>query len=179
MARHRAFDPRRIGTLECRAWVAYYRRDWVALLRASLALTGQMFGLPWWSNLKGAWLVMSANRAWAPYPDNDPAAARRAMARFYEMVARHNGERLDSQRAAELEVEWWRVHRSHQYGELQDNVVLVDALAALYAFVYSTDALSVRIAAEKRAALVRSYAALLAAVHRASVLTTQACRDHP
>jgi hypothetical protein len=32
----RSFDPRRLGGLEARAWVAYYRRDWLTLLRAAL-----------------------------------------------------------------------------------------------------------------------------------------------
>jgi len=28
---HRSFDPRRVGALECDAWVAYYRREWLKL----------------------------------------------------------------------------------------------------------------------------------------------------
>ena len=44
--RHRAFDPRRVGGLECAAWVAYYRRDWLAFLRSAVGLTRHTFGLP-------------------------------------------------------------------------------------------------------------------------------------
>src|SRR5205807_127654 len=39
----RSFDPRRVGELECAAWVAYYRRDWLALLRAAVPLTHHTF----------------------------------------------------------------------------------------------------------------------------------------
>jgi len=31
----RSFDPRRVGSLECRAWETYYRRKWAAFLVAS------------------------------------------------------------------------------------------------------------------------------------------------
>ena len=115
------------------------------------------------------------------------------MERFYRLVTQAHGERLDPARAAELEVEWWRVHRAHQRdGSPDDEERLIEALAALYAYVYTVPASDVRVAAEQRAlamrhsdrwvaegrrldsplieqeraALVRSYAGLLAAVHR-------------
>jgi hypothetical protein len=191
---HRSFDPRRVGSLECTAWVTYYRRRWLKFLRASVGLTRHMFGLPWASTLHGAWLVLRANQLWAPFPDNDPQGARKAMTRFYEIVRSRYGEAFDPHRAAQLEVEWWRVHREHQHRDPADGEsTLIDALAALYSYVYSVPEQSVRMAAEQRAeameysdrwvregcrlgsalvdeecaALIRSYAALLAAVHRA------------
>lgn len=110
--------------------------------------------------------------------------------RGYRLVARHHGESFDPARAAVLEVEWWRVHRAHQH-QRADRRQLVDALVALYSYVYRVPAEDVRVAAEQRAfamdhsdrwvkegcdpesplmaaeraALVRSYAGLLAAVH--------------
>jgi hypothetical protein len=191
---HRAFDPRQVGDLECIAWVTYYRREWPSFLRAAIGLTRHTFGLSRVSTLRGAWLVLRANQLWAPFPDNDPAGARRAMERFYCLVTRAHGERLDPEKAAELEVEWWRLHRAHQRdGSPDDEERLIEALAALYAYVYTVPASDVRVAAEQRAlamrhsdrwvaegrrldsplieheraALVRSYAGLLAAVHRA------------
>ena len=190
---HRAFDPRRVGALECAAWVAYYRREWAKFLRAAVLLTRHTFALPWPATVRGAWLVLRANQLWAPYPDNDPDGARRAMERFYLLVARHHGERFDPARAAELEVNWWRVHRQHQHDDSgPDAGSLVAALAALYSHVYGVPEASVLIAAqqralamnhsdrwvrdgcepssrlidEERAALVRSYAGLLSAVHQ-------------
>jgi hypothetical protein len=191
---HRSFDPRRVGGLETDAWVAYYRHDWPRLLRSSVALTRHTFGLPWPATMRGAWLVLRANQLWAPFPENDPDGARRAMARFYRLVRRRYGEVFDPEKAAELEVEWWRVHREHQRSGVhtQDERELIAALAALYAYVYGVPEADVRSAAEQRAlamrysdewveggcdpaspliaderaALVRSYAALLAAIHR-------------
>ena len=112
---HRSFDPRRVGGLEAGVWVAYYRREWPSFLRGAVSLTRHTFGLPWPSTLYGAWLVLRANQLWAPYPDNDPEGARRAMERFYRLVAERHDDVFDPRRASELEVEWWRVHREHQH----------------------------------------------------------------
>jgi hypothetical protein len=191
---HRGFDPREVGALEAAAWIAYYRREWVAFLRAAVSLTPNTFGLPWPQTIYGAWLVLRANQLWAPYPDNDPDGARRAMERFYRLVAERHAEPFDTVRAADLEVEWWRVHRYHQREDAGgDEQPLIAALGALYAYVYGVREVDVQVAAEQRAlamrysdqwvedgchldsplieqeraALVRSYAGLLAAVHRA------------
>ena len=135
---HRSFDPRRVGNLEAAAWIAYYRREWLSFLRAAVSLTRHTFGLSWPSTLRGAWLVLRANQLWAPYPNNDPEGARRAMERFYRLVAERHGDTFDARRASELEVEWWRVHRAHQHDGSggADEGPLIAALCALYAYVY-------------------------------------------
>jgi hypothetical protein len=151
------------------------------------------FGMSWPRTLYGAWLVLRANQLWAPVPDNDPDGARRTMRRFYALVVATTGEKFDVDTAARLEVEWWRVHRYLQRDAPDEDVSsLVDALAAVYAHVYGVPPHQVRAAAagraqamrisdrwvadgcdptsaavaQERAELVRSYAALLAAVHR-------------
>ncbi len=197
----RSFDPRRVGDLECDTWVCYYRREWWKFLRAAVLVVRHAFALPWPATLKGAWLVLRANQVWAPFPDNDPDAARRLMRSFYALVARHHGVTLDVSEAARLEVAWWRVHRDRQHDGHRPAYVdaapvadpaVTDAVARLYAHVYGVPVDDVRQAAaeravamdlsdawvaagcdpdsplvpRERAALVRSYAALLAAVHR-------------
>ena len=177
-------------------WVAYYRREWLSFLRSAITLTRHTFGLPWPQTFYGAWLVLRANQLWAPYPNNDPDGARRAMERFYRLVAERHHDTFDPRRAAELEVEWWRVHREHQHdgSAVEDDARLIAALSALYSYVYGVPEADVAVAAEQRAlamrhsdrwvregcdlasplveeeraALVRSYAGLLAAVHRAA-----------
>ena len=189
----RSFDPRRVGSLECRAWETYYRRKWVAFLWASVGLVRAAFEMSWPRTLVGAWLVLRANMVWAPFPDNDPDAARALMRRFYQLLRRSEAAGFDPTRAAELEVEWWRVHREHQHAEPgHPSDGLTNALRDLYAYTYAVDPAEVRQAAalraeamdvsdrwveagsdpenpllaQERALLVRSYAALLAAVHR-------------
>jgi hypothetical protein len=194
----RSFDPRAVGRYECRAWETYYRRKWLAFLVASVAMVRSAFEMSWPRTLVGAWLVLRANQKWAPFPDNDPAAARRLMTLFYRLLRESETAMFDPARAAELEVEWWRVHREAQHAGPGDgesgrpSEALVDALSDLYAYSYSVEPAAVRPAAAlraeamdvsdgwvdagcdpadpqlaaERALLIRSYAALLSAVHR-------------
>src|ERR1022692_1013728 len=188
----RSFDPRAVGRLECAVWMAYYQRRWPQFLVLSVRLVRAAFQLNWRRTIHGAWLVLRANQLWAPAHGNDPDGARRCMRRFYALLWLGHGEPADPASAARLEVEWWRVHRAHQHGELADGASpLVTALARLYAEVYGRSGAGLRAAAEHRASamdisdewvtqgcdpasplipaeralLVRSYAALLAAVH--------------
>jgi len=161
---------------------------------SSVGLVHAGFDMGWAHTLRGAWLVLRANQLWAPFPDNDPEGARRCMEHFYRLVASAADERLDTTMAARLEVKWWRAHRQRQHGGQGENgaVSIVHALVELYAFLYGCPPNDVRRAAElraeamdisdrwveegchlaspllaeERALLVRSYAALLLAVHR-------------
>jgi hypothetical protein len=188
----RSFDPNAVGSLECRAWETYYRRKWAAFLVASVGLVRAAFRMNWPRTLVGAWLVLRANQVWAPFPDNDPDKARAIMTRFYQLLRKSEGlTTLDPRRAAELEVEWWRAHREVQRADGGQEALIV-ALRDLYAYTYGAEPAAVRLAAElrahamdvsdrwveagcdplnpllaeERALLVRSFAALLAAVHR-------------
>jgi hypothetical protein len=152
----RTFDPVRLGGYEADAWVAYYHRRWMTFLRASLGLVREGFGLPFTHTLRGGWLVMRANQAWAPYPDNQPDRARALMRQFYALVARTNRETFDLDAAARLEVEWWRVHRYLQRESPDGSVEpLTQALAELYAHVYGVPLAEVREAAAHRAEAMR------------------------
>jgi hypothetical protein len=190
--RLRSFDPMRIGHLEYQAWTGYYQRRWLQVLAASVALVRHGFGMNWYRTLHGAWLVQRANQLWAP-ADNDPAGATACMRRFYGLVRLSYGKPASPARAAELEVDWWRVHRrmQHATGPRPGGDELVESLTRLYCYLYGEPETEIRPAAVYRAramdlsdqwvaqgcppgspllaqehqALVRAYAALLAAVH--------------
>ena len=193
----RSFDPRRVGEMECRAWVAYYRRDWRGVLVASVGLVRAGFRMRWDRTLYGAWLVLRANQLWAP-ADTDPAGARRGLERFYRLVAAASGESVDTAEAARREIAWWRAHRDVQRGPAADRdrhrAELVETLTDLYSYLYGDERSDVRPAAalradamdvsdqwveegcdldsplvvQERQLLVRSYASLLSVVHRQS-----------
>jgi hypothetical protein len=115
------------------------------------------------------------------------------MRKFYALVKLTYGKPDNPRKAAELEVDWWRVHREVQYSDTArpDDDELVGSVTRLYSYLYGEPEDVVRNAAAHRAramdlsdrwiaegcqpdspllpqehaALVRSYAALLAAVH--------------
>jgi hypothetical protein len=190
------FDPVVLGDRECDAWVHYYRREWGPFLRDSLGLVSAGFGMGPRRTVLGAWLVLRANQVWAPYPDNDPDAARELMRRFYALVVSDQNLDLDPVEAARREVHWWHVHRVHQRVSQDSSVApLVDAVADLYAYLYGVpgttvgEAARLRVAAmelsdtwvaagcslsdptlvEERRTLIASYSALRAAIDTAGV----------
>jgi len=192
-SRLRSFDPVRIADLEYRMWVSYYLRRWPRVLAALIGLIRLGFGMDWVRTLHGAWLMLRASQRWAPYPGNDPDGARASMRRFYALVRLRYGEPADPAQAAFLEIDWWRVHRERQYspGPLGPADELIESLTRLYCYLYGEPEDAVRPVAVhraqamdlsdqwhregcppdspllplERAALVRAYAALLAAVH--------------
>ena len=189
--RLRSFDPVRLADLEYRAWVGYYLRNWPQVLMASFGLVRMGFGMDWHRTLYGAWLALRAIQLWAPFPDNHPSRARAYMRRFYALVRLTYGEPANPARAAELEIDWWRVHREAQYGLGSSHDNLVESIIRLYCYLYGEPEAELRPAAMHRAqamelsdqwvkqgcqpdspllplehaALVRAYAALLSAVH--------------
>ena len=191
--RLRSFDPGRVAELEYRAWVGYYLRNWLQVLMAFVGLIRTGFGMDWWRTLHGAWLVLRAIQLWAPLPDNDPDGARARMRRFYALVRASYGEPASPAEAAQLEVDWWRVHRQVQYSTVPGagDSELVESVTRLYCYLFGEPETEVKPAAVHRAhamslsdqwvregclpdspllplvraALVRAYAALLAAIH--------------
>jgi len=189
----RSFDPFRIADLEYRMWVSYYLRRWTHVLAALVRLLQLGFGTDWARALQSARLMLRAAQLWAPFPDNDPDGARACMSELYELVRLRYGAPADPARAAILEIDWWRVHRERQYspGPLGPADELIESLTRLYCYLYGEPEDAVRPVAVhraqamdlsdqwhregcppdspllplERAALVRAYAALLAAVH--------------
>jgi len=147
--RHR-FDPVRVGSAECKAWAAYYRRDWAKVLTGVFGMVRHGFALGPVRNIVGACYVLRANQLWAPYPANDPEAAWRYMTRFYRLAHEAGRLRVDPGQAATLELDWWRAHRERQREGAPDGE-LENRLVDLYAYVYGADPAAVRPAARLRA----------------------------
>ena len=192
-SRFRSFDPARVADLEYQAWVGYYKHNWHQALMAFVGLIRMGFGMNWYRTLHAAWLALRAIQLWAPIPDNDPDGARARMARFYALVNLSHGEPASPAKAAELEIDWWRVHRQVQYSTAPGITAhdLVESVTRLYCYLFGEPEAQVRPAAVHRvramglsdrwvsegclpdspllplvrAALARAYAALLAAVH--------------
>ena len=146
----RLFDSVLLGNRETDAWAAYYRHEWRRFLVAAVGMVSTGFGMGPAKTLVGAFHVLRANQLWAPYPDNDPDGARMSMRRFYALVATDKALDIDPVRAAELEVEWWRLHREHQHEPDVPERALVTALVDLYSYVYAASPDSMRDAARFR-----------------------------
>ena len=144
----RTFDPRRVARCETEAWVSYYQRRWLSLMRWLVELVRATFGLSLLQAIYVGLPLTRAQIAFAPQ-DNDVPLAEANMRKFYAFVKRVHREDFDPDEAARLDVNWWVVHR-RLFGQTE-NQELVDALTQLYATTYKVDPASVRQAAYHRA----------------------------
>ena len=144
-----AFDPKAVGQLEQRAWQAYYLRQWPQLFDLMLRMTRSAFGLSLPQAVYASYLNTQAQVTWARQGAQD-GLAEEYMRRFYAYVREPVGGTYDVDKAAQLEVEWWAVHRNRN--QYPDHSTLAAALAATYAEVYRVPAERVLAAGEARAA---------------------------
>ncbi|MBI3915051.1 MAG: hypothetical protein HY327_12810 [Chloroflexi bacterium] len=143
------FDPARLARYEKENYVAYYHREWLKLLRVSVRMVGEAFGLNVWQAIVAAYLVARAEIAFAPFPNNDIPRAEIFMRRFYRLLNRVHGLHLDVEQAARVDVNWWIVHRK-LFGN-PNNAELVDALQQYYALAYHAKPAALHDAAKHRA----------------------------
>src|SRR5512142_2544255 len=143
-------NPAALARYEKDNYVAYYQKDWLKLLRVSVGLVKESFGLSWLQAAYGAYLVARGEIAFAPFPENDLPRATAYITRFYAFLKRVRHADFDPARLASLELNWWIVHRKF-FGNAGKGE-LADALAALYAEAYGVELGSVREAARLRAA---------------------------
>jgi hypothetical protein len=144
-----AFDPDVVGHVEQEAWAAYYYRQWPRLFDLMLRMTRSVFGLSLPQAVYASYLNTEAQLIWARQGAQD-GLAEAYMRRFYAYVREPVGGQYDVNKAAQLEVQWWAVHRNRD--QYPDHSALAQALAATYAEVYQLPAEQMLPAGEARAA---------------------------
>ena len=145
----RNLDPRKLAHYEKENYVAYYQKDWLKLLRVSVGMVKEAFGLSWPQAVYGAYLIARAEIAFAPFPVNDIPLTEAYVRRFYQFIKQVHREDFDIERAVKLEIHWWGVHR-RLFGNAE-NQELVEALKCLYQEVYGAASEKFQEAASERA----------------------------
>jgi len=145
----RNLDPRKLARYEKENYVAYYQKDWLKLLRVSVGMVKESFGLSLPQAVYGAYLIARAEMAFAPFPENDIPLTEAYVKRFYEFIRKVHKEDFNVERAAKLEVNWWSIHRK-LFGNYK-NQELVDALTCLYEEIYGAESDKFKEAAYYRA----------------------------
>lgn len=129
------FDPVRLGTLETRMWQSYYGHEHIALFLQMAELLRDQYHFPVLRSYMGAYHAASAAfRFKGGSTRLDYEKARPALLRYFELVRRTGNIAFDAPQAAELELEWWIVHREHaRHTEMDLGRACGAAAAALYA----------------------------------------------
>ncbi|HEX5501572.1 MAG TPA: hypothetical protein VFW96_03050 [Thermomicrobiales bacterium] len=140
-------DPDRVAYFEAAGWRAYYERAWARLLRLTVGLCQEQFGIPFPISLRAAYYVVRASAAWAPV-EHDDRAAHRYLERFYRLARRYAGLDFDPARVGALELQYFDVHR-RQSGQ-PDKTEFVRTLTELHGALFGLSADEARESAEWR-----------------------------
>jgi hypothetical protein len=154
----RVFDPDEVARLETAMWRSYYDRRRLPLFAQLVALLQGQFHL---QPLRAVTLAGLAARAAAVFQVGESHDHyRRALPyleRYYAAIRAVSEVPFDPRRAAELELEWWIVHREvddHPPGDLE--AALADLAAELYQV--PADRLSTHAARRAEAMTIRDHA---------------------
>ncbi|MBI3651821.1 MAG: hypothetical protein HY231_12445 [Acidobacteria bacterium] len=130
----RSFDADEIARLETAMWRSYYQKERVKLFNQMTELLRTQYNLPL---IRSNTVAYQAAKAAFVFKDGrsraDYEKALPNLVNFYREIRKVSDVNFDVQRAAQLELEWWIVHRErkkHAAGDLEK------ALAELPAELY-------------------------------------------
>jgi hypothetical protein len=130
----REFDADEVARLETEMWRSYYSRERVKLFGQLAQLLRTQYRLPFWRS--NAVAYRAAKAAFVFKDGRGRADYERALPdleSFYQSIRTVADTDFDTRRAAQLELEWWIVHRerrAHAPGDLDR--ALADLQAELY-----------------------------------------------
>jgi len=156
MPQNAVHDPGRVAYFESAGWRAYYDRNWPQVFWLMVQLNREEFRMALPTAIAAAVDIVRASIAFAPV-DNDVPAATAHLRRFYDKARRSAGLQADAQTLAELEMDYWAVHRKlalerkqapNHTGGIEP---MVASLARLHAALFDASPAAIRRSAEERA----------------------------
>ena len=134
----RDFDPRGVARLDTAMWRSYYAKQRMLLFFQLTELLGREYRLPW---LRSQWVGYQAAKAAFVFKEgptrSDYEMALPYLLTFYGAISAVSDDPFDMNRAAELELEWWIVHREREQHSPEDLPrLLAQTSAAIYRMPY-------------------------------------------
>ena len=151
LSKMRLFNPRKLAYYETKNYQYYYQRRWLDLARVSIKFVQESAGLNYVQAMYGAYLLASAEFAWAPV-EHDERVVEDKIRALYRFIRRVNRETFDLERTTQAEFSWWIAHRN-VFGN-PDNSSVIEAFTNLNAELFHVPNERVHEAAYWRAAAV-------------------------
>ena len=111
----RDFNPSEVARLDTAMWRSYYAKQRLPLFFQLTELLRKEYHLPW---LRSQWVAYQAAKAAFVFKQgrsrNDYEKALPHLRGFYSAISAISDDPFDINRAAELELEWWIVHRERE-----------------------------------------------------------------
>jgi hypothetical protein len=129
----REFDPERMAAFDAVMWKVYYDHQFGRLLFLLMRLIQLQFGLSHIRSLRVAYYgaVAAADFRVKMGHENRQRVVRR-LSKMYRIVSDHAVKPFDYQKAAELELEWWMVHRYPRDYQITLAESLANAMAVVF-----------------------------------------------
>lgn len=141
------FEPERVAYYEAYGWRAYYEREWFQVLRLIVGLCQQEFHIPFPMSLLAGYYTARASAAWVPV-DHDEQKVLSYLRKFYRVARRYSGLQFDPEHVAQLELQYFDVHRRLVGAE--DKSEFVEIMVQLHSAIFGLPPVAVRESAEWR-----------------------------
>ena len=149
-------NPEIVAHYEKEGWAAYYDRNWLRAFWLLVKMNREAFRMSFFKALAAAMDTVRASIAFAPLEDNDVPKATFHLAQFYKKARESVGISASAQTLAELEMDYWVVHRElaiqrQQNRDNEDIEPMIKALNVLHAALFDSSLEKMRQSAEWRA----------------------------
>lgn len=156
-----AFNPAKVAYYEKAGWEAYYAREWIHAFELMVQLNREQFRMPLWTAILASIDVVRASIAFAPLQKNNVPSAAEHIRRYYKKARQSVDIQADAQTLADLEMDYWVVHRQlarerkqaveDGKGAIDNSAPMVESLDRLHAALFKAPPAAIRRSAELRA----------------------------
>jgi hypothetical protein len=149
------FDPAKVAYYEATGWKENYDHRWVRVFTLMIRMNHEEFGMSWPTAALAAIDIVRAAVAWSPM-DNDIPTATHHLEKYFAKARRAAGLSASAKELADLEIDYWIVHRQLAIRRLKDHSdediePMIESLARLHAALFESTPEAMRPSAEYRA----------------------------
>lgn len=147
------FDGARLAHLEVAGLRAYYDRRWLDCFRFILRVNREQFGLSLFRAIQSAYYITRASIVWAPV-DHKAEVTHDYIRKFYRVAKSYGnhgmGLPFDSGRVADIEFEFWTLHRERGNNPNNDPEPYIRCVTNLHSAIFGLTPEQTRYSGEKR-----------------------------
>jgi hypothetical protein len=147
------FDGAKLAYLEVAGLRAYYDHRWLDCFRYILRITREQFGLSLWRAVQNAYYFTKASIAWAPV-DHKAEVTHDYIRKFYRVAKRYGnhgkGLPFDAEKVANIEFQYWILHRERGMNPDNDPEMYIRCLADLHSAIFGLTVEETRYSGEMR-----------------------------
>jgi hypothetical protein len=145
----RGFVPEMIAYYETEGWRAYYDRNWLRAFGLMVQLCESQFHIPFPHSFLAVYHVIRASIAFVP-ADHNLGIVLQHLEHFYGIAAAANHGAFDPRQVAQLELQYWAIHRQLAATPEADKRPLVECVARLHAALFGRTPAELWVSAESR-----------------------------